>query len=132
MDCFFRTSFFFPSFIAVLRSDLFTPIQDMSFIEVTYQTTEQHETLLDLVHECFHHDNHSAQQRSGPWCPHVSLVYDNPERPISQVYLEGLVQRYPSLQKGRRLNAISLWKTKGTIDQWKLLERRSLERAHDD
>jgi hypothetical protein len=102
----------------------------MSWIEVTIETSEEHEALLNLVHDCFHLDSTVLRQK--PWCPHISLAYGNPEMPISPEYLATLIQRFPTLQRRRRVKAITLWKTDGTIDQWKCLERIPLTWAEKD
>jgi hypothetical protein len=96
----------------------------MAWIEITFKTSEEHEALLDLVHKCFHRD--SDILRVEPWSPHISLAYDNPEFRISEEYLLSIVERFPTLERRRRIEAISLWRTSETIDKWERLDWVSL------
>lgn len=95
-------------------------LQDMSWMEISYKTSKEHEQLINLAHDCFHFDTTIVRQNS--WAPHISIAYDNPETPISKEFLTSLMAQYPTLQRQRRLKALSLWRTEGTIDQWECLE----------
>lgn len=90
-------------------------------MEVTFTTSQEHENCLDQVFQCFY--NNTGKTRSGPWCPHLSLAYDNEDRPISHEYLEHLLKRFPTLALPRRVESLSLWNLNGTIDQWSLMDR---------
>jgi hypothetical protein len=100
-------------------------------MEVTYETSEEHERLLDLVANWFHIDS-NVPPRAKPWSPHVSLAYANPEVSISQEYLASFVKRHPTLRKRRRIQAISLWSTAGTMEAWKCLDRIPFEMTEND
>lgn len=96
----------------------------MAWMEISYKTSEVHEKLLDLAYEMFHHNGISA--RKGPWVPHLSLCYDNPEdSEFDLLAVINIVSQYPSLLNARRPTGISLWSTYGTMDEWKCLDRIS-------
>lgn len=97
----------------------------MAWIEATFKTSKQHEQLLDIIHQCFYKG--TDRTRNAPWVPHVSLAYDNEDCPISKEYLDTLVQRFPTLAFPRKINYISLWDLNGTIDQWTLMDRVSVQ-----
>ena len=92
-------------------------------MEVTHHTSEEHEALVSLVHKALH-DEDESPPRKGPWMPHSSIAYDNPgPAPISPEYLLSLIERFPTLRNERKVKAIGLWKTAGTMDCWKLVDR---------
>jgi hypothetical protein len=97
----------------------------MAWMEVTHETSEEHEELVSLIHSAFHGDDNP---RDKPWMPHSSIAYDNPgPAPISPEYLLSLIERFPTLRNDRKVKAIALWKTAGTIDSWKLIDRIMFE-----
>jgi len=96
----------------------------MAWMEVTFKTSQEHENLIDHLFQCFY--NNTGKVRSGPWHPHLSLAYDNDDRPISQDYLKDFVERFPTLALPRKVESLSLWNLNGTIDQWSLVDRISL------
>jgi hypothetical protein len=103
----------------------------MAWMEVTYETSAEHEKLLDRVRDCFI-DRKEAPVRE-PWAPHASLAYANPESPMSLELLEDLLVRFPTLKRTRRIVGVSLWSTQGTIDQWKCLDQiRFHNSKHDE
>ena len=76
--------------------------------------------------------------RSNPWVPHLSLCYDNPEgfgpnltRPAIERFMR---EQCPTLRNvlddcidtdkfSRAVTGISLWRTSGTMAEWKCLDR---------
>lgn len=116
---------------------------DMSWMEISLSTSDEHERYVDAVYTHFYGSGGSSErchtappvcQRPRPWVPHLSLCYDNPED--SKFDLDGVmdvVARYPSLlgggQKGDESgdglipSGLSLWNTEGQMDQWVCLER---------
>ena len=100
-------------------------LQNMAWIETSFKTSEEHERLINRIHQCFYKGTHKT--RNGPWIPHISLAYDNEECPISQDYLNGLLIRFPTLAFPRRIRSVSLWDLNGTIDRWTLIDRACLD-----
>ena len=97
---------------------------NMAWIEASFETSNEHEKLLDQMHENFYKG--TGKQRSGPWSPHISLAYDNEECPISNKYLASLVERHPTLALHRKVEALSLWNLNGRINEWSLVDRIQL------
>ena len=97
---------------------------NMAWIEASFETSTEHEKLLDQMHEIFYKG--TGKQRSGPWSPHISLAYDNEECPISNKYLASLVERHPTLALPRKVEALSLWNLNGRINEWSLVDRIQL------
>ena len=97
---------------------------NMAWIEASFETSNEHEKLLDQMHENFYKG--TGKQRSGPWSPHISLAYDNEECPISNEYLASLVERHPTLALPRKVEALSLWNLNGRINEWSLVDRIQL------
>uniref|UniRef100_A0A7R9Z7B6 Uncharacterized protein n=1 Tax=Pseudictyota dubia TaxID=2749911 RepID=A0A7R9Z7B6_9STRA len=69
--------------------------------------------------------------RPGPWTPHLSLAYDNPEgdSPILDPTLaRRLTDEFPTLlgTEERAITAVTLWRTEGRMDEWVELERIDL------
>ena len=94
----------------------------MAWMEVEFETSEAHECLCDAVHNTFYHDS----PRARPWTPHLSLAYENPS--IAKVNLPfaiDFMERFPTLttKATRQVKAMSLWRTKGRMEDWKCLER---------
>ncbi len=100
-------------------------MQNMAWIEASFKASKQHERLIDQIHHCFFKG--TDEIRKSPWVPHISLAYNNEECPISNQYLDTLVERFPTLAFPRRIDAVSLWDLNGTIDQWTLVDRAYLE-----
>jgi hypothetical protein len=95
----------------------------MSWMEISHESSDEHEILADLIFQAFHQIDETVH-RNRPWTPHTSIVYDNPRpEPISPEYLLSLIERYPTLAKERQVKAIGLWKTAGTINCWKCVDR---------
>ena len=107
----------------------------MSWIELSYFSSPEHQVLIDRIHDSFRDAEHQSnttsisgqrkkRKRSSRWSPHVSIAYDNPwPTPIPDEYLLNLIDQYPKLTMDRRITGISLWKTAGTMSDWKLLDR---------
>jgi hypothetical protein len=91
----------------------------ISWAELTLKTDEDHEAALDAVCQLF------QVERTGPWTPHLSLAYDNPEDSMLQLYdmIAYTMQHTSLLEKERRIQAISLWSTEGKMEDWKCLDR---------
>ena len=104
---------------------------DMAWMEISFETSDLYETLIDSLHDSFNHDSDDYKKRSTLWLPHCSLAYDNPDSRIPDELLATLIQNYPTLQNNRRFKAISLWSTQGTIEEWKCLERIPLKLQDD-
>src|SRR5687767_11153251 len=75
----------FIDFLFSLFLFAFSSLQDMAWIEISHDTSEEHEMLIDLFYEAFYNNAHVKRKR--PWLPHTSLAYDNPEFPIPLEYL---------------------------------------------
>lgn len=82
----------------------------------------------------------AAAPRAGPWVPHLSLCYDNPEGfgpNLTRAAVEDLLrEECPTLSAvldeggedggagfARAVSGISLWRTAGTMADWRCLER---------
>jgi len=107
---------------------------DMAWAEITLASSPEHENLVDKVHDCFYGvdncDPAEDKERVGPWKPHVSLAYDNPEgSALDDLSADKIFATHPTLlgRKKRDVLAISLWSTEGTINQWKKLERYTFQ-----
>ena len=91
---------------------------DMAWIEVTMKTSKKHEELVDKVHACLYNDADCPEyrERQGPWQPHLSIAYDNPENSVlDDICADKLFAKLPSLlgTRKREVVAISLWRTQG-------------------
>eukprot|EP00339_Tiarina_fusa_P030100 CAMPEP_0117070466 /NCGR_PEP_ID=MMETSP0472-20121206/49507_1 /TAXON_ID=693140 ORGANISM="Tiarina fusus, Strain LIS" /NCGR_SAMPLE_ID=MMETSP0472 /ASSEMBLY_ACC=CAM_ASM_000603 /LENGTH=103 /DNA_ID=CAMNT_0004793585 /DNA_START=473 /DNA_END=784 /DNA_ORIENTATION=- len=93
----------------------------MAWMEVSFETSKEHEALVDRIQDVFV-DQVEPTSRV-PWAPHASLAYTNPDALIPLEVLEDLLERFPTLTRSRRVAGVSLWSTQGTIDQWKRLHR---------
>ena len=99
---------------------------DMAWIELALHSSPEHEALVDKVYSCFCGED---AMRSGSWQPHVSIAYDNPtDTTLDDVYTEKIFAKFPTLlgKKNRRVVAISLWRTQGTVGEWVCLEKKQL------
>lgn len=99
----------------------------IAWAELTLKTNEKHEEALGEVCKLFDVD------RKGPWTPHISLAYDNPEDSVLELAtVVGYALQMPSLlQNHRQVKAISLWSTEGKMSQWRCLSRVNLLEAID-
>jgi hypothetical protein len=114
----------------------------MAWAEVTFATSSEHEALIDALYNLFYkprnNDNNCTQpRRTLPWAPHLSICYDNPEGfpdNLSRNSITAFItEKAPSLKGAvgdlepvnfwREVCGISLWSTKGTMSQWKCLDR---------
>jgi len=91
----------------------------ISWAELTLRTSNHHEQAMNALCELF------EVTRTGPWTPHISLAYDNPENSVLNLAdIVSHVMFMPTLlRKKRRVKAISLWNTKGKMKEWICLER---------
>ena len=92
---------------------------DIAWAELTLPTNDQHEEALNKLHELY-----DLPKRQGPWTPHCSIAYDNPEDHVLTL-AETLmyVAKNPTLMKPRRIKSIALWSTRGKMGAWKCLDR---------
>jgi len=96
----------------------------ISWAELTLRTNSEHEKALDQVYKLFE----VPADRQGPWAPHISLAYDNPEESVLNLAdLFSYVANHPSLMRSRRVKAISLWNTAGKMADWQCLDRAHFE-----
>lgn len=94
----------------------------IAWAELTLKSNEKHEEAVDKLYEIFE----VPEKRSGPWLPHISLAYDNPEDSVLNLSdIISYVAQNPSLMEARRVKAVSLWQTEGRMEQWKCLDRVS-------
>lgn len=94
----------------------------VAWAELTLKSNEHHEKAMDSLCKLF------DVERKGPWTPHISLAYDNPDDSILNLAdIISYAMIMPSLlRNGRRVKAISLWNTKGKMGDWVCLERANL------
>eukprot|EP00587_Corethron_hystrix_P011062 CAMPEP_0113308740 /NCGR_PEP_ID=MMETSP0010_2-20120614/7068_1 /TAXON_ID=216773 ORGANISM="Corethron hystrix, Strain 308" /NCGR_SAMPLE_ID=MMETSP0010_2 /ASSEMBLY_ACC=CAM_ASM_000155 /LENGTH=206 /DNA_ID=CAMNT_0000163863 /DNA_START=113 /DNA_END=730 /DNA_ORIENTATION=- /assembly_acc=CAM_ASM_000155 len=93
-------------------------LMDMAWSEITYSSSTTHERMLDRLHEIFYD---GTCVRQGPWKPHCSLAYDNPEDPALTLHatVDFIAKETPSLlTKTRTVTGMSLWRTEGTMEEW--------------
>jgi hypothetical protein len=91
----------------------------VAWSELSLRTNESHERALDSLHELF-----DVPARKGPWTPHISLAYDNPEDAVLSVEdTIAYVSAHPTLMWSRQVKAISLWDTNGKMADWQCLDR---------
>lgn len=118
----------------------------MAWAEVTFATSSEHEALIDALYNLFYKPSNKdtktkmqpSSPRTLPWAPHLSLCYDNPEgfpHNISRKSITNFInEQAPTLggaiddvgetvNFSREVCGISLWSTKGTMSQWKCLDR---------
>lgn len=99
---------------------------DVAWAELTMSSNHEHEDALDALYKVFYPEELSRPSRDRPWKPHNSIVYDNPENSscLSLLSVMECIMKYPTLlSKRRNVEAISLWDTNGTMQEWKCLER---------
>eukprot|EP00571_Detonula_confervacea_P013796 CAMPEP_0172300406 /NCGR_PEP_ID=MMETSP1058-20130122/2500_1 /TAXON_ID=83371 /ORGANISM="Detonula confervacea, Strain CCMP 353" /LENGTH=269 /DNA_ID=CAMNT_0013010177 /DNA_START=604 /DNA_END=1413 /DNA_ORIENTATION=+ len=100
----------------------------IAWSELTLSTSPQHEVALDALYQLFY-SNHSSVAfvpvRDGPWKPHNSIAYDNPEtNTLSLLDTVLYASENPTLLgRERRVEAISLWSTEGKMEDWICLDR---------
>ncbi|KAL9179069.1 hypothetical protein ACHAXT_000111 [Thalassiosira profunda] len=101
---------------------------DIAWSELTLASDAAHEAALDRLYGLFYGEEWEASgaaARDRPWKPHNSIAYDNPETNALSLldtitYLGG---RPTLLGRGRRVEAMSLWNTEGTMEEWECLDR---------
>lgn len=94
-------------------------LMDMAWTEISYSTTPEHESLVSSVHQIF-----DMKRNTEKWVPHLSLAYDNPENTtLNLMYTANLIAQRPSLFRERGVKGISLWSTKGKLQNWKMVSR---------
>jgi hypothetical protein len=103
-------------------SSLLNFLKTMAWIEISLATSPEHETLIDAVHDVFF-----DAPRAGPWTPHLSLAYDNFDAgstPLNAMAAYHVVGAFPSLLSvpSRKVTALQLWSTYGTLDRWKCID----------
>lgn len=97
----------------------------IAWAELTLATNEKHEAVLDQVYELF-----DMGPRKGPWTPHLSLAYDNPDdTTLSLGDFLHYVADHPTLLRPRKVTALSLWNTEGKMADWKCLDRVHFDRV---
>lgn len=100
---------------------------DMAWTEITYNKSPEYDKMVEIAYQIFYGKQQDKEQK---WGPHLSLAYDNPEDTIlTSAVLDDLIARFPTLKKERKVKAISLWDTHGSMSNWKFLDRISLENA---
>lgn len=100
----------------------------MAWTEINFETTEEHEKLLDMMHPWFH-ENEKPRNATAKWRPHLSLAYDNPEgSPLNAHAALQTVQEFPTLlsHEDRKVTHIILWSTNGRMDEWYEVDRIAL------
>jgi len=98
----------------------------IAWSELTLSTNEEHERALDTLYSIFYgSDDSHTTRRNRPWKPHNSIAYDNPEEnTLSLLDTVLYVSKHPTLLgMERRVEAISLWKTEGKMEDWVCLDR---------
>ena len=119
---------------------------DMAWMEVTLKSSPEHEKLVDKIYACLYPaddnednsvdgDDVHRKTRPGPWKPHLSLAYDNPQgSAVDAILADKIFARFPSLlgRKERRVKNISLWRTEGRIWEWECLERVELCQKNEE
>lgn len=104
---------------------------DMAWMEVEFETSENHEDLVDTVYETFYNKD---DLRLRPWTPHLSIAYENPS--IAKVDLPFAVkfmEEFPALssQPTRTVAGVALWRTKGRMEDWMCLDRFDLTKPEE-
>lgn len=91
----------------------------ISWAELSMKTNKEHERAMDTLCKLFEVD------RKGPWTPHLSLAYDNPDESVLKLsdVIAYTMQNPSLLQEERRVAALSLWSTRGKMGDWKCLDR---------
>jgi len=95
----------------------------IAWAELTLATNPDHEAALDVLYEIFFGDEFKG--RDGPWKPHNSIAYDNPEDSVLNLLdtVTYCAEHPTLLGKERRVKAISLWDTNGKMGDWECLDR---------
>lgn len=92
----------------------------IAWSELSLSTNDKHEECVDAVYDLFGVQRPEGQK----WTPHISLAYDNPEDTVLNLQdFFDYVSKHPSLMRGRRPNAASLWNTEGKMGEWQCLDR---------
>eukprot|EP00586_Coscinodiscus_wailesii_P000405 CAMPEP_0172488196 /NCGR_PEP_ID=MMETSP1066-20121228/17609_1 /TAXON_ID=671091 /ORGANISM="Coscinodiscus wailesii, Strain CCMP2513" /LENGTH=258 /DNA_ID=CAMNT_0013255267 /DNA_START=422 /DNA_END=1195 /DNA_ORIENTATION=- len=92
----------------------------IAWAELTLSSNEDHEEALDKLYELFYGEEDSIPNRHRPWKPHNSIAYDNPEKNVLSLgeTFKFISKRPTLLTKERRVEALSLWDTNGTMSEW--------------
>ena len=92
----------------------------ISWAELTLPSNEEHESAIDQVYSLY-----GLGERKGPWTPHISLAYDNPEDTVLNLgdTISYVTQHPTLLMKSRKVEAVSLWSTEGKLADWKCIDR---------
>jgi len=99
-------------------------ICSIAWAELTLESNEDHEQAMDALYKLFE----VPTQRQGPWTPHISMAYDNPEDSVLNLKdTYTYVVNHATLMKERRVKAISLWDTNGKMADWRCLDRVNFE-----
>jgi hypothetical protein len=94
----------------------------IAWAELKFASNPSHEEALDELYRIFYG---SIDKREGPWNPHNSIAYDNPDgSPLNLMDTVSYVASKPTLLNSpRKVKAISLWDTNGRMGEWKCLHR---------
>lgn len=94
----------------------------IAWAELKFASNPFHEEALDTLFQIFYGPDH---KRTGPWTPHNSIAYDNPDdSPLNLLDVVTYAASQPTLLGcSRRVNAITLWDTNGTMGEWKHIHR---------
>jgi len=97
----------------------------IAWAELTLSSNEHHEEAMDKLYELFYGEEDSIPNRHRPWKPHNSIAYDNPEKNVLSLgeTFKFISKRPTLLTKERRVEALSLWDTNGTMGEWRCLDR---------
>lgn len=94
----------------------------IAWAELKFASNPHHEEALNTLFKIFYGADH---KRTGPWTPHNSIAYDNPDdSPLNLLDVVTYAASQPTLLGcPRRVNAITLWDTNGTMGEWKHIHR---------
>lgn len=101
-------------------------LMDMSWAEISYKRDSQHHNPFKAAHAafCSEQDPAAVDESFKQWKPHMSLAYDNPSgnRLHTASLLRAIVETPGLMQPTREIVGMQLWRTKGTMGQWKRLD----------
>ena len=96
----------------------------MAWTEITYAKSPEYDRMVENTYQIFYGEQQDKKQK---WGPHLSLAYDNPEDTVlTPAAVDDLISRFPTLKKERKIGAVSLWDTRGSMSDWKFIDRISL------
>jgi hypothetical protein len=106
---------------------------DMTWMEITYANHEGHQANVNLVRDIMTPVKTVSSTTTTvaddnavlppPWSPHLSIFYENPSPILDTTFADAIIAKFPTLLLPRRPIAMSLWSTKGTMSEWKLIDR---------